>query len=62
MNFQKIIQELLDGGMTQVEIAEHCDCRQSTISDIHTGKTQMPNFALGLALVELHKQRVKQAA
>lgn len=60
MNFQKTIQELLDAGFTQVDIAKKCNCSQSSISDIYSGKTENPNFALGSALMQLHASNVKQ--
>lgn len=65
MSLQSVIQELLDLGMTQTEIATTCKCTQSSISDIHTGKTKNPNFTLGtslLALLESKRAEVQKAA
>lgn len=61
MNLQSVIQELLNLGMTQTEIAEQCNCRQSSISDIATGQTKNPNFTLGTSLLNLlEKKREEQ--
>jgi transcriptional regulator with XRE-family HTH domain len=62
MNFQKLIQDLIDLGMTQVEIKDACQCSQSTISDLLNGKIKNPSFAIGQSLLELHAKRSEKAA
>lgn len=55
MNFPKLIHELMAAGMTQAEIAERCQCTQSTISRIASGRTT-PTYILGDALVRLSQR------
>lgn len=57
MDFKKIIQDLIDSGMTQVEIKTECDCGQSTISDLLNGKIKNPGFAIGQRILVLHKSK-----
>ncbi len=57
MDWKIIISELTDrsrGGYTQSALAKHCDCSQSTISEIGTGEIKTPNANIGLKLIELH--------
>ncbi|MBL8506024.1 MAG: helix-turn-helix domain-containing protein [Methylobacillus glycogenes] len=58
MNWKKLIQELSEAGVTQVEMAKHCDCGQSTISEISRGLIKNPAYGIGVKLVELHKSKV----
>jgi hypothetical protein len=63
MNWQTIITELTDrahGGITQVALSKKCGCGQSTISEIARGVILTPNANLGLKLVELHAELVKE--
>lgn len=64
MNWKNLIAELLASGLTQVQIAEKAGCKQASISDLYTGKTIQPSYAIGSALVALHKKatRRKQSA
>lgn len=58
MNWKLLVNELMAAGVTQVEIAQHCDCSQSSISDIRNGEIEHPRFGIGAALVALHKAKV----
>jgi transcriptional regulator with XRE-family HTH domain len=62
MNWQKLLTELQEHGLTQVQIAEKCNSKQSTISDLARGDGRAPRYALGIALVALHKRTVKRKA
>lgn len=48
-----IIGGLKAAGVTQPQIAEHCDCAQSTVSDLLTGKTKDPRGIVTLKLLQL---------
>lgn len=61
MNWTNLIQDLLDAGMTQAEIAEKCDTGQSHISCLYRGERKCPNYDLGEALVALHKRVMRRA-
>lgn len=56
MDFQKIISELVERKLKQADIAEKCDCAQSTISELLNGKIKSPNYRTGKALIELHSE------
>lgn len=60
MNWKNLITDLVASGMTQVQIAEKAGCRQASISDLYTGKTSQPSYAIGAALVAMHKKAVRQ--
>lgn len=62
MDWQLLISDLTNRGWTQVQIADACDCKQSTVSDIATGATKNPSFKLGQALIALHKSKRKTKA
>lgn len=51
-----IISELMQAGTSQAAIAAGCGVAQSTISDLHRGRTRQPNFELGTKLVQLHER------
>lgn len=53
MDWQKLLGELSEAGMTQQRIAARCGVAQSTISDLSRGKTLEPSFSLGVALQQL---------
>lgn len=57
MDWQKLISELIDSGMTQSEIAEAAGTKQASISDIYRGVTQDPRSSTGIALIDLAKKR-----
>lgn len=55
MDFKLLIAELQASGLTQEQMAEACNCAQSTISDIARGETQTPRFHIGMKLLDLHR-------
>lgn len=57
MDWQKLISDLIDSGLTQNEIAEAAGTKQASISDIYRGITQDPRSSTGIALIDLAKKR-----
>jgi hypothetical protein len=53
MDWPATISKLLKNGWTQVRLAEHCNCAQSTISDLSSGKTKHPSYPVGKELESL---------
>jgi transcriptional regulator with XRE-family HTH domain len=56
MNWQKLLSDLKDLGLTQMQIAERCACAQTTISDLATGATKQPGYAIGASLLALAQE------
>ena len=56
MNWTTLISELSAAGLTQPQIAERCDCAQTTISDLATGKSKEPRYGLASRLIKLHEE------
>jgi predicted transcriptional regulator len=57
MDWQKLIGDLQEAGLSQVEIAQKCGCSQPTINDLSTGKNKNPRYSIGDALRRLHAKR-----
>jgi transcriptional regulator with XRE-family HTH domain len=62
MDWKKLIAELIASGMTQVEIASRCGCKQTTVSELMRGVTTEPRYALGEKLRKLHAIKKRTAA
>jgi CRP-like cAMP-binding protein len=62
MNWTSIIQDLLDAGMTQAQIADACDTGQSHVSGLLRGDRKQPGWSLGDRLIALHRERCGKAA
>lgn len=62
MNWNTIIQDLLDAGLTQVSIAQECDTGQSHISALYRGDRKNPNWPLGQRLIDLHARHCSKVA
>lgn len=62
MDWTHLLAELKRAGLTQSEIAQRVGAPQSVISVLSTGKFRNPSFAVGFALVELHKKQVRKTA
>lgn len=58
MNWTNIITKLSDAGVTQKEIAQHCGCGQSTISEILRGEIKNPAYSIGSKLISLCEEKV----
>lgn len=53
MNWKEKMARLAEAGFTQMQIAEKCGVRQSSISAIARGVTKCPSFDLGTRLQKL---------
>ncbi|MEK7499827.1 MAG: hypothetical protein AAB649_04440 [Patescibacteria group bacterium] len=62
MNWTKIIQDLLDAGLTQAQIADSCATGQSHISGLYRGERKCPNYDLGEKILALHSIKCKKKA
>ena len=67
MDWSEIIQSIQDAGYSQKQIAEKCGCSQGLISQIKNKQKKADSksraavsFAVGTALLELHKSIVKK--
>ena len=62
MDFQKLVTEILDTGMTQTELAKRCGhgTTQGHISAIYTGwRGDNVGYQLGDALVRIHRRAMR---
>ena len=62
MDFQKIVTEILDTGMTQTELVKRCGhgTTQGHISAIYTGRRgDKVGYQLGDALVKIHRKAMR---
>lgn len=58
--WSEYLQNILDTGMTQHQVAAHVGCCQAVVSAIFSGKTTDPHYSIGIGLVVLgRKRRVK---
>jgi transcriptional regulator with XRE-family HTH domain len=57
MDWQKIISDLQEAGLTQQQIAKECMTGQSHISSLARGKRLEPRHSLGERLLQLHRDR-----
>lgn len=56
-NWKKLIEEIRErSGMTQKQIAEKCNSRPSTISNLVQGAAQDTAHTLGVELIAIHKK------
>lgn len=61
VDWQRMVLDLVGLGMTCEQIAEHCECARSTISDIRNGATGQPRFDIANALLALHRRKMRAA-
>jgi transcriptional regulator with XRE-family HTH domain len=57
VNWQLLIADLQQRGLSQSQIASACNCGQATISELAKGKNDNPSFRLGQALIALQRRR-----
>lgn len=55
MNWTKIIQDLLDSGMSELEIANSCGIKQPTLNALKSGKSKSTRYEIGDKLISLWK-------
>lgn len=60
MDWKKLIDDLRKAGIKQDEIAANCGCKQSSISDLATGATTLPNYRIADALRDLHRKVMRR--
>lgn len=54
MDWKRLIAELSSRGWTQSEIAKRVNASQPAISDLASGRTRMPAYDIGAALIGFH--------
>jgi transcriptional regulator with XRE-family HTH domain len=57
MDWNKIVSEIKETGMTQSEIADHIEVSAGTLSELCSGKVVEPKWSKGDALLKLHEER-----
>lgn len=56
MDWSKLVNEIIESGMSATDIAIYCKTSTLAIHKLKTGKTSQPMADLGLKLVELNKK------
>ena len=62
MDWNKIVSDIKETGMTQAEIAAHIDVAVGTLSELCSGKVTEPKWSKGDALLSLHADRTNRKA
>lgn len=63
MDWNKIVAEIKEAGLTQAQIADAVGVSAGTLSELCSGKVSEPKWSRGDALLSLHAEKVtKQAA
>lgn len=62
MRWKSLIADLLEIGMSQKEIADAVGCSQPTICDLANGKQEDTRASIGLALIDLHREKLPEKA
>lgn len=61
MNWQQMVKDLLESGLTQTQLADKLDCSQSMVSDLASGERgSRLSWELGNAIIREHSQITKQ--
>jgi len=61
MNWQQMVKDLLESGLTQTQLADKLDCSQSMVSDLASGERgSRLSWELGNAIIREHGQIAKQ--
>lgn len=53
IDWPQVIESLKSSGMTQAEIAQHCNVSQAAIQQLNAGKTKEPKHSIGERLIYL---------
>jgi hypothetical protein len=59
-SWKEIVAEILDTGLTQVEVAARCNTTQGHVSSMLRGIKRHPSWELGDKLLSLHRRIVKR--
>lgn len=62
MDWNKIVAEIKETGLTQAQIADAIGVSAGTLSEICSGKVSEPKWSRGDALIAIHAERVTQRA
>ena len=62
MNWKTLIQDLLNTGRTQAEIAAKIGVSQPSIVDLLQSKTKSVRWEVGNELIKFHKKVMRKAA
>jgi len=62
MDWNKIVAEIKETGLTQAQIADEIGVAVGSLSELCTGKVSEPKWSRGDALLELHASRVAKRA
>ncbi len=60
MNLKTKLQDLIESGLTQAQIAELCGGWQSQISGLLSGARKSVHYPLGDAIAKLHAERCQR--
>lgn len=60
MEWKNLINDLLDSGMTQTEIAKAVGTVQSTVSRMKDGLHPKVEYNVGAKLIQLHAERIHE--
>ncbi len=57
MNWQQMVKDLLESGLTQMQLADKLSCSQSMVSDLASGERgSRLSWELGNAIIKAHDQ------
>ena len=62
MDWNKIVAEIKETGLTQAQIADEIGVAVGSLSELCTGKVSEPKWSRGDALISLHTERVSRKA
>jgi len=62
MDWNKIVTEIKERGMTQSQIADEIGVAAGTLSELCSGKIAEPKWSKGDALIALHEKTAGQKA
>lgn len=62
MDWNKIVAEIKETGLTQAQIADAIGVAAGTLSETCSGKVSEPKWSRGDALIALHAERVTKRA
>jgi hypothetical protein len=60
MNWQTMLQEIRDSGLSVTTIAEKCNTKRTTISDLIHGYSIEPKYQLALQIDAMHKRVMRR--
>lgn len=61
MNWQQMVKDLLESGLTQTQLADKLDCSQSMVSDLASGERgSRLSWELGNAIIRTHDELRRQ--